>query len=136
RFQRYQHPVTLIIFDIDPFKRIDATHGHPAGDAASRQVAETTRRQVRATDVCGRHGGEEFAALLPHMPAVGASLLAARPRSSVEQCVVEHGGVEIRFTISLGVAALTLDCGSHAALIEQADSALYRSKEGGRNRCT
>lgn len=136
RFQRYQHPVTLIIFDIDHFKRINDTHGHQAGDAVIRQVAEITRQQVRGTDVCGRYGGEEFVVLLPDTPADGALLLAERLRKNVEQCVVEHGGVEIRFTISLGVAALTLDCGSHAALIEQADSALYRSKEGGRNRCT
>lgn len=134
RFQRYRHKTALVIFDIDHFKKINDGFGHQAGDVVIRHVAELTRQHVRASDVAGRYGGEEFVVLLPDTDLEGARVFAERLRLAVQAAQVSHGGQSIPFTISLGVALLEEDCTRYEQLIERADSALYVSKENGRNR--
>lgn len=136
RYQRYRHSTSLVIFDIDHFKKINDTYGHQAGDAVIREVAELTRAHTRATDISGRYGGEEFVVLLPDTELDGAFLFAERLRQAIQQKVVAHGGQQIQFTISLGIALLSEDCARYEQLIERADTALYESKENGRNRTT
>lgn len=134
RHQRYRNTSALVMFDIDHFKKVNDTHGHQAGDAVIRLVAELTQQHVRNTDIAGRYGGEEFVVLLPDTDMKGALSFAERLRKSVASSEVVHGQQSISFTISLGIAVLAGDCASHSELIERADHALYQSKEAGRNR--
>jgi diguanylate cyclase (GGDEF)-like protein len=131
--RRYDHPLSLVMLDIDHFKRINDMRGHAAGDAALRGLAETLRSGVRAADVVGRLGGEEFALLLPQTPLGDAAAHAERLRAAIGQTIVVHQREEVRFTCSFGVAQMQgsddLD-----ALIARADAALYRAKEEGRDR--
>lgn len=135
RHQRYRGTSALVLFDIDHFKRINDTYGHPAGDEVIRRVADLTRQHIRSTDLAGRYGGEEFVVLLPDTDVNGAWTFAERLRTAVASCEVLHAEHSLKFTISLGIAVLVGDgCTSHSQLIERADQALYQSKEGGRNR--
>ena len=136
RHRRYGTNASLVMFDIDHFKRINDTYGHQAGDGVIQQVADVVREHVRDTDIAGRYGGEEFAVLLPDTNSSGAERFAERLRLAIEALTVTHDSHEIRFTISLGVADLAGGCDGHKALIECADSALYASKRNGRNRVT
>ena len=136
RHQRYGNATSLVMFDIDHFKRVNDTYGHPAGDAVIRQVARVVREQIRDSDVAGRYGGEEFGVVLTDTDKAGALIFAERLRKAVERLSVSHEGQDIRFTISLGVADLSHPSSSHAELIAWADHALYLSKHGGRNRVT
>ena len=133
RHRRYGSTAALVIFDIDHFKKINDTYGHPAGDKVIQFVADVVREAIRETDIAGRYGGEEFVVLLPDVDKVSARLFAERLRQLVEALVVEADGQEIRFTISLGVADLSQTSQDHQQLIEWADRALYQSKHGGRN---
>lgn len=134
RHQRYGNATSLVMFDIDHFKRVNDTYGHQAGDAVIRQVARLVREQIRDTDVAGRYGGEEFGVVLSDTDKAGALIFAERLRKAVEGLSVSHEGQNIRFTISLGVADLSQASASHTELIAWADHALYMSKHGGRNR--
>jgi diguanylate cyclase (GGDEF)-like protein len=136
RHLRYGHNAALIMFDIDHFKRVNDTYGHPGGDKVIQCVADIVRDHIRDVDVCGRYGGEEFAILLPDTNKAGALILAERLRQAIEEVNVVHEGQVIRFTISLGVADLALSANDHKALIEWADQALYTSKKAGRNQVT
>ncbi|OLS59553.1 GGDEF domain-containing protein [Pseudomonas putida] len=133
RHQRHGNATSLVMFDIDHFKRINDTYGHQAGDEVIRQVAALLREYVRDTDVAGRYGGEEFGVVLSDTDKHGAVAFAERLRKAVEELEVKHEGLTIRFTISLGVADLGQPSDSHADLIAWADQALYASKKGGRN---
>jgi len=134
RARRSGAPLSLVVLDLDYFKRINDTYGHDAGDAALVQTAERLRAVARAGDVVARHGGEEFAWLLPDTTAEGAAELAERLRSALAATPVdlpEYGPVVL--SGSLGVAALAPgDTG--ATLSRDADRALYRAKGRGRNR--
>ena len=136
RNQRYGNATSLMMFDIDHFKRVNDTYGHPAGDEVIRQVARLVREQIRDSDVAGRYGGEEFGVVLSDTDKAGAQIIAERLRKAVENLDVQHDGQSIRFTISLGVADLVEPSGSHTDLIAWADHALYQSKHRGRNRVT
>ncbi|WP_426143340.1 diguanylate cyclase [Pseudomonas sp. DWP3-1-2] len=133
RHSRYASNASLVMIDIDHFKRVNDTYGHQAGDAVIRRVAEVIRRHARDTDVVGRYGGEEFAVLLPDTDKEGARVFSERLRQAIEAEVVEHEGQRIRCTISLGVADLSQPLEGYESLIERADQALYDSKENGRN---
>ncbi len=136
RAYRYGHPVSLLLIDIDDFKRANDTFGHPAGDAILRQVGALLRRSVRGFDVPARYGGEEMAVILPQTGASDAALLAERIRRAVEESRFALPGdpdSNVQITISLGVATLPDHAGGDAVLIERADHALYRAKRGGRN---
>ncbi|CDF93110.1 MULTISPECIES: GGDEF domain-containing protein [unclassified Pseudomonas] len=136
RHQRYGNNSSLVMFDIDHFKRVNDTYGHQAGDKVIEQVAHLVREHVRDSDVAGRYGGEEFGVVLSDTDKAGARMFAERLRKAVEEMDVPYGDVVIRFTISLGVADLSQPSNSHADLIAWADEALYTSKKTGRNRVT
>ena len=129
---RYQIPFSILLLDVDQFKQYNDTFGHPAGDEVLRQVGQTLQNCARDTDYVARYGGEEFVVILPHTDSVGACTLAERYRAAVSEVQWPHRSV----TVSIGVAARLPSTPSQAALLEQADQALYQSKEQGRNRVT
>jgi diguanylate cyclase (GGDEF)-like protein len=129
RAERYQRDLTLIVLDIDHFKRLNDSYGHPAGDAVIRTVAMVLEEQSRRIDVAARIGGEEFALILPDTPPAAALRLAERLR----QAVGRSGNEAIAYTASFGVASAH-EAGTHAdALLQAADDALYAAKAAGRN---
>lgn len=136
RCQRTLHPCSLVIFDIDHFKKVNDTYGHQAGDEVIRQVAQSLRKIIRVTDIAGRYGGEEFVTLLIETEPDTAMNFAERLRQHVENLVLKIDGQEIRFTISLGISAWRPDFKNRQQWLESADKALYESKHGGRNRTT
>ena len=136
RHRRYDTNAALVMFDIDHFKKVNDTYGHQAGDAVIQQTADIIRKDMRDADIAGRYGGEEFVVLLPGTDSEGAVMFAERLRQSIEAHEVRYEQHSIRFTISLGVADLSLPTSGYAQLIERADNALYASKSAGRNRVT
>ncbi len=133
RAQRYALPASILMIDIDHFKRINDTHGHAAGDALLRAFASLLREKLRRPDVCGRLGGEEFAVLLPNTPCRGAFEIADRLRLTVAMLEVSFEGTPIRCTVSIGVCDLMDRVNSASEALNRADRALYRAKDGGRN---
>lgn len=133
RALRTGETMSLVMFDIDHFKNINDTYGHQVGDEAIRLVAKTVREQSREIDICGRYGGEEFVAILPHTDRNGALVYCERLRSAIASQSVLTETDEVRFTISLGVSCLRESCDSAHTWLQQADQALYRAKSGGRN---
>ncbi|VVO33401.1 diguanylate cyclase [Pseudomonas fluorescens] len=136
RHQRYGNATSLVMLDIDHFKRVNDTYGHQAGDKVIEQVSRLIREHVRETDMAGRYGGEEFGVVLSDTDKTGARVFAERLREAVEGLEVLHNGQSIRFTISLGVADLSQPSINYADLIAWADHALFASKNAGRNRVT
>lgn len=136
RHCRYERNASLVMFDIDHFKKINDTYGHPAGDAVIQQAADLLRQCTRDADIVGRYGGEEFVVLLPDTDSEGAVNFAERLRQLIEAHEVVYESHRIRFTVSLGVADLSIPTSGYAQLIERADTALYASKSAGRNRAT
>jgi diguanylate cyclase len=136
RYSRSSRASTLIMFDIDHFKRVNDTYGHQAGDEVIRRVAEILRNTIRESDIGGRYGGEEFGVVLPDTDNEGGVVFAERLRWTVEQTPVAYDGQRIEFTISLGIAEINSELCRHSDWLEQADKALYQSKERGRNRAT
>nr|WP_224747068.1 GGDEF domain-containing protein [Pelovirga terrestris] len=134
RALRRESAFSLIICDIDLFKKINDTCGHPFGDQVIRQVAAEMKAVVRSGDLAARIGGEEFAVLLEDTDSKGAAEVAERLRDRVEKKQLRHQGVLWPVTISIGVAAFPGDTGDTEKLINYADQALYRAKESGRNR--
>lgn len=133
RHGRYELPLSLILLDIDHFKRINDTHGHQTGDAVLRGVAGLLAESLRVTDFPARYGGEEFAVILPHTSREQALLLAERIRERVAQREFGQSGTQVRLTVSAGVSALGSGEGG-LDLVSLADQALYLAKDGGRNR--
>jgi len=135
RASRERTPLALLMIDVDRFKEFNDRHGHPEGDACLRLVARTLEGAIkRPGDLSARYGGEEFAVLLPNTDEFGAYVVAERVRAAVRELGIENGVGEI-ITISAGVAATPLDHsgeGPHI-LLRDADRALYRAKDGGRN---
>ncbi len=136
RSARHPEPFSLLLMDVDHFKRVNDEHGHPAGDAVLKMVSETLMRQVRKIDVVARYGGEEFAVLLPRSDANQAFLTAERIRKAVESGSVPWQDKAIGATISIGIAEHPNDATDEVALIASADRALYGSKHAGRNCAT
>lgn len=133
--QRYHHPFSYMILDIDHFKRVNDDMGHPFGDLVLHEVATLMRSLVRKEDVLTRYGGEEFALLLPHTDRTGASVLGERVRSAVAEKSFGEGEKQRQVTISIGVATYPLDSVTKGTdLVDCADERLYRAKEEGRNR--
>jgi len=133
RLRRTGAKASLVMFDIDHFKRINDGYGHPAGDEAIRSTSRVLRETIRATDVAGRYGGEEFGIVLVETDAEGAMVLTERLRSAIEAMTVVHEDYKIQFTISIGFAQWDAELVSHEQWIDCADQALYEAKESGRN---
>ncbi len=136
RCLRSKRPSSLVMFDIDHFKKVNDTYGHQAGDEVIRTVASVIRQTARETDICGRYGGEEFTILLVDTNAEAAITFAERLRKKLAAMVVEADGNSIKFTISSGVAEFSSEFKKHTQWIEAADKALYHAKENGRNKTT
>ena len=128
----------LLMVDIDHFKRVNDHYGHLAGDHVLRHIVGVLRQRLRASDVLGRYGGEEFMVLLPGTDLHGAAQLAEQLRQAVQAAPCEWQGQRIPFTVSIGVAASADTPADPSrtseALLQAADQALYRAKDGGRNR--
>jgi diguanylate cyclase (GGDEF)-like protein len=129
---RKQSELSLIVLDIDFFKRINDNYGHMVGDAVLRQVAQSVEATIRSSDALYRYGGEEFAIVLNGTDKDGALLLAERIRKNVESLRIESLK-DVRITLSLGVAILNQQ-DTTRTFFERADAALYEAKKGGRNR--
>jgi diguanylate cyclase (GGDEF)-like protein len=128
---RMRQPLSLIMMDIDDFKRINDRAGHNGGDIALRIIAENLRSELRAVDTAVRFGGDEFAIILPQANVEGALIVAERLRKRIEQTEVPAYG---RMTASFGIATFPVHASSRETLIVSADRALYYSKDAGRNR--
>ncbi|HEX5753647.1 MAG TPA: diguanylate cyclase [Archangium sp.] len=135
RAQRYKHPMTLVLLDLDHFKQVNDNLGHTAGDQALREVSLRLRQTARSTDVVARHGGEEFAMILPETDLEHGLIAAERFRAAVDGATV-HGarGGSRALTISAGVGCYPAHATSMSELIELTDAALYNAKRQGRNR--
>jgi diguanylate cyclase (GGDEF)-like protein len=138
RAQRFATPLSLIMFDIDDFKRVNDTHPmkHLAGDAALRSVADEITSITRDIDLDARHGGEEFAILLPQTDLTGGVHLAERLREAIEGREIAFGDQPITVTASFGVASTPQDSTSVIDLIAAAENRMYQSKRSGKNRVT
>ena len=136
RARRTGQPFSLMMFDIDHFKKVNDTYGHPAGDEVIRHTADALRECIRETDLAGRYGGEEFAVLLVNTDASGAQKVGERLRQQIEALSIGYDDHSIRYTISLGIAELQSDLMAHEVLLQCADEALYKSKTSGRNQTT
>jgi diguanylate cyclase (GGDEF)-like protein len=132
---RHGHPLTLVMFDVDHFKKVNDTHGHLAGDAVLKDLAHRIRPRIRREDLFARYGGEEFACVLPSTALAGGIVFAEHLRTLIEERPCAFDGTQIPFTISLGVTTLHRETGvDPAGLIKRADENLYAAKRAGRNR--
>jgi len=132
---RHHVPMSLVMLDLDHFKKINDTFGHPAGDFVLQRVAAKIGETVRQEDLFARYGGEEFALLLRESQSDAAIRCAERCRRAVDTADIAFNGTPIKVTVSLGVATLLdSDFSQPEELLAAADKYLYRAKEGGRNR--
>ena len=133
RADRGGEPFAVLMMDIDHFKRVNDHEGHPAGDRILKEFARRVQTVVRAGDILGRWGGEEFVIIAPQTDVTSAVVLAERIRAEVGQRPFDLGGRGIHITVSIGLAAGVV---TDSQLVDRADRALYRSKTEGRNRVT
>jgi diguanylate cyclase (GGDEF)-like protein len=133
-FDRYARPFSVLVLDVDFFKKFNDTHGHEVGDRVLKHVADLVRGGVRDLDLPARLGGEEFVVLLPETPLRASADAAERLRRSIEGRPLIWNGAPLRITASIGVASCPECTATPADVLRLADAALYRAKEGGRNR--
>lgn len=134
RAGRYRMHFSLVIFDLDHFKDVNDTYGHPFGNVVLKGVAAILQASIRAgVDMPARFGGEELALILPHTPEQGAFILSERIRAKVEALLPEFEGTKVRVTISGGLACFPAHGDTLETLLQAADNALYRAKKEGRN---
>jgi diguanylate cyclase (GGDEF)-like protein len=131
--RRYGKPLSMLFLDLDNFKVINDTLGHPQGDAVLKTLAAYLQGAVRHADVVCRYGGEEFVLLLPHTPPEQAVVLAERLRQRISELTIPLPERDLQFTVSIGVAGLKEGM-SGADLLDEADAALYRAKQAGKNK--
>jgi diguanylate cyclase (GGDEF)-like protein len=138
RALRHGSPMSLLMLDVDHFKRINDTWGHGAGDEVLKAIGKLLKESCRVYDVPGRYGGEEFCILLPETVPGNTTVVAERIRQRLESTRMACGGDAVTVTASIGIAGMETPSGgdvlSPAALIERADRALYIAKNRGRNR--
>jgi len=133
RWQRYQAPLSLLLCDIDHFKKVNDTLGHHAGDEVLKSVADLLASALRKADFIARYGGEEFVVLLSGVAPDRAAMVAEKLRQRVAGAVIDLGSTTLKVTVSCGYATLEKTGESSSTLFERADQALYRAKRGGRN---
>jgi len=134
RSLRTNQPCSLIMFDIDFFKDVNDQYGHQAGDEVIRYTADQIREKIRATDIAGRYGGEEFGIILIDTTAESAYFMAERIRKGIESIELEFEDFNISYTISIGVAEIHSLMEDYHEWVEAADRALYKAKKSGRNK--
>ena len=134
RWQRYKRPLTMVVCDVDHFKRINDKYGHLAGDKALHIIAKTLRQRLRKTDFIARIGGEEFVLLMPETEQNHALKVAEGAREAIANCPFHFKEQPVTITMSFGLSAFT-EGDSADRVFGRADKALYRAKEGGRNQC-
>lgn len=131
---RHARPFSVLLFDIDHFKGVNDTYGHDIGDVVLRTTSQVVASHLRSHDVAARYGGEEFIILLPETSIEGALIAAERLRQAIESVDFAPLGCPRRVTISIGVAQFPICGRTGEELVKQADEALYRAKQTGRNR--
>jgi diguanylate cyclase (GGDEF)-like protein/PAS domain S-box-containing protein len=134
RHKRYDRPLSIIMFDIDYFKKVNDIHGHQCGDFILKSVSSRVLSLIRNLDCMFRYGGEEFCCMLPETSIASAMMVAERFRIAVAELENNYDGKTVKVHISLGVAEITEEIDSTELLIKKADDALYRAKNEGRNR--
>jgi len=134
RSARHRFPLTLVMFDVDHFKKVNDTHGHLAGDAVLKELGRRLRPRMRREDLLARYGGEEFVVVLSNTPRSGAIPFAEDVRMMIESEPIHFDGKVLSITISLGVAELDFEKPLPEDLIAAADVNLYAAKRAGRNR--
>jgi diguanylate cyclase (GGDEF)-like protein len=129
-----KHQFALLIFDIDYFKKVNDTYGHPAGDEILKSLTRLVLDNISKGDTLTRFGGEEFAVILQEIDAFQANQVAERLRACVENAVfILQDGKQVKITISIGLTYFSRELESFDEMIRRSDIALYRAKEGGRN---
>jgi len=134
RHLRYRRPLSLIILDIDFFKKINDKFGHQCGDFILKEISRTISNNLRKIDILARYGGEEFCCLILEAQLPSALIIAERLRKTVAESQFNFKGTLIKSSISLGVSSVQNEINSSEALLKKADVALYKAKENGRNR--
>ncbi len=134
RCHRYHVPMTLLMLDLDHFKTVNDSFGHMTGDHVLKRFVKECRINIRDTDIMGRMGGEEFAILLVETNMDDAMFVAERILNAVSDMIISRPDGEIKITVSIGMTPLSVDEQSFDQLIQQADQALYKAKNNGRNR--
>lgn len=134
RTKRYDLPLSVMMIDADHFKSINDSFGHATGDMVLCQLVAKMSESLRETDVFGRLGGEEFAILLPQTTLAGATVLAERMRENIAAMSIGTDKGPLHLTVSIGLSARSHQTPSFAGMLHEADSAMYRAKEAGRNK--
>lgn len=134
RWRRYKRPITLSVWDIDHFKRINDTYGHKAGDKVLKILADRFNQHIRKSDFMARFGGEEFVLLMPETNLEAAKQVVDKLRTYFGSCQFHHRGTPVSVTISCGLTEFR-DGDTGQTVFERADQALYKAKNEGRNRC-
>jgi diguanylate cyclase (GGDEF)-like protein len=134
RAVRYGRPLSVLILDIDRFKRVNDEHGHPAGDSVLRQLSRLLVENVRSVDLVGRYGGEEFMLLLPECDLASGGEVAERLRRAIEANPFETGADDLHITATIGVTCIVDETTSLDDSLRAADRALFAAKDAGRNR--
>jgi diguanylate cyclase (GGDEF)-like protein len=135
RSSRYGHVLSLLMLDLDRFKQVNDTYGHPGGDEALRTFAKRVQQDLRSPDCFARYGGEEFAVIMPETGADAARIVAERIRAGLaSRPLLSLNGQEMTITVSVGIATFPQDARTEDGLIAAADRALYAAKASGRNR--
>lgn len=132
--KRYRTPLSVLMLDLDRFKSVNDTHGHPAGDRVLMGMAELLRKSSREADILSRYGGEEFLLVLPSTAKEGARVIAERLRVAAAAAPFGGSALKLHLTVSIGIASYPEDAGDPEALVKAADDALYAAKQGGRDR--
>ena len=133
RSERYGHPLSVLMLDIDHFKAVNDTHGHGIGDEALKETVHVIEKTLRNEDTLGRLGGEEFAVLLPETKVSQAVLLAERIRVAISEIVIDTPTDPLSFTMSIGISQLSEGDSNIDDILKRADEGLYKAKEQGRN---
>jgi len=134
RAKRYNRPLSLLMVDIDHFKKVNDEHGHQNGDKVLKEVAKVLANSIRGCDFPGRFGGEEFIVVLPELIKAEAAVMAERIRASIERHRFEISTGSLSVTVSIGVGSVSKEIDTAEALITAADDAMCRAKQAGRNR--